>query len=52
MWRRRALWLSILFIGELFTASGIGIFEEEIHKAVLLALFLPLIISSGGHPGD
>jgi magnesium transporter len=52
IWRQRAMWLSLLFVGELFTASAMGIFEQEIHKAVVLALFLPLIISSGGNSGS
>ncbi len=47
---KRATWLVILFVGELLTAlPPMGIFEEEIEKAVVLALFVPLIISSGGN---
>lgn len=49
---KRINWLLILFIGELFTASAMGFFENEISKAVVLALFLPLIISSGGNSGS
>lgn len=52
MIKKRAGWLSILFIGELFTASAMGFFEHEISKAVVLALFVPLIISSGGNSGS
>lgn len=52
MIKKRAGWLSILFIGELLTASAMGFFEEEIAKAVILALFVPLIISSGGNSGS
>ncbi|MCK9425468.1 MAG: magnesium transporter [Ignavibacteriaceae bacterium] len=52
MIKKRAGWLSILFIGELFTASAMGFFENEISKAVVLALFVPLIISSGGNSGS
>lgn len=52
MIKKRAGWLSILFIGEMFTASAMAIFEEEIAKAVVLALFVPLIISSGGNSGS
>lgn len=52
MVRTRAGWLSILFLGELLTASAIGFFEDEIAKAVVLTLFLPLIISSGGNSGS
>jgi magnesium transporter len=52
MLRKRAGWLSVLFIGELLTASAMGFFEDEIAKAVILALFVPLIISSGGNSGS
>lgn len=50
--QKRLGWLVILFLGELFTASAMGYFEGEIAKAVVLALFLPLIISSGGNAGS
>lgn len=50
--RKRAGWLVVLFIGELLTASAMAIFEGEISKAVVLALFVPLIISSGGNSGS
>jgi magnesium transporter len=50
--RQRAGWLIILFIGEMFTATAMGFFEGEIQKAVVLSLFLPLIISSGGNSGS
>lgn len=50
--RKRAGWLMILFIGEMFTATAMGFFEKEIEAAVVLALFLPLIISSGGNSGS
>lgn len=50
--RQRAGWLVLLFIGEMFTATAMGLFEDEIQKAVVLALFLPLIISSGGNSGS
>lgn len=52
MVKKRAGWLSILFIGELFTASAMGFFEHEIGKALVLVLFVPLIISSGGNSGS
>lgn len=52
MVRKRAGWLVILFIGEMFTASAMGYFDQEIEKAVVLALFVPLIISSGGNSGS
>lgn len=50
--RKRARWLVILFIGEMFTATAMGLYESEIEKAVVLALFIPLIISSGGNAGS
>lgn len=50
--RKRALWLSVLFVGEMLTATAMGYFEREISRAVVLALFIPLIISSGGNSGS
>ncbi|MEP6961773.1 MAG: magnesium transporter [Acidobacteriota bacterium] len=52
MVKKRAGWLSILFLGEMLTATAMGYFEAEIAKAVVLALFVPLIISSGGNSGS
>lgn len=52
MMRKRAPWLIVLFIGEMFTASAMSFFEHEIAKAVVLALFIPLIVSSGGNSGS
>jgi magnesium transporter len=52
MIRRRAGWLSALFLGEMLTATAMGYFEHEISRAVVLALFVPLIISSGGNSGS
>ncbi len=52
MVKKRASWLVVLFVGELLTATAMGFFEEEIAKAVVLALFVPLIISSGGNSGS
>ncbi len=52
MIRKRAGWLSALFVGEMLTATAMGVFEKEIDKAVVLALFVPLIISSGGNSGS
>ena len=52
MIRKRAGWLSVLFIGEMFTATAMSYFEHEIARAVVLALFVPLIISSGGNSGS
>ncbi len=50
--KKRAPWLVVLFIGEMLTASVIGYFEHELQRAVVLALFIPLIISSGGNSGS
>jgi magnesium transporter len=50
--RKRGGWLAVLFLGEMLTATAMGYFEEEIAKAVVLALFVPLIISSGGNSGS
>ncbi|MBI3082122.1 MAG: magnesium transporter [Gemmatimonadetes bacterium] len=50
--RKRAGWLTVLFVGELLTATAMAYFEEEIARAVVLALFVPLIISSGGNSGS
>ncbi|MBY0554148.1 magnesium transporter [bacterium] len=52
MIKKRAGWLLILFIGEMFTASAMGFFEDELHRALVLSMFLPLIISSGGNSGS
>jgi magnesium transporter len=50
--QKRAPWLIVLFIGEMFTASAMSFFEHEIQRAVVLALFIPLIVSSGGNAGS
>jgi magnesium transporter len=50
--KKRAGWLIILFLGEMLTASAMGYFDEELSKAIVLALFIPLIISSGGNSGS
>jgi magnesium transporter len=52
MIRNRAGWLAALFLGEMLTATAMGYFEDEIARAVVLALFVPLIISSGGNSGS
>jgi magnesium transporter len=52
MVRKRATWLVVLFLGEMLTASAMGYYEGAIAKAVVLALFLPMIISSGGNSGS
>ncbi len=50
--RKRAGWLIILFLSEMLTATAMGFFEKEIAKAVVLALFVPLVMSSGGNSGS
>jgi magnesium transporter len=50
--KKRAGWLLVLFLGEMLTATAMGHFEDEIARAVVLALFVPLIISSGGNSGS
>ncbi|HSP96747.1 MAG TPA: magnesium transporter [Candidatus Dormibacteraeota bacterium] len=52
MMRKRGGWLSVLFVSEMLTATALAYFEREIEKAVVLALFIPLIISSGGNSGS
>ncbi|MCC6588178.1 MAG: magnesium transporter [Bryobacterales bacterium] len=52
MIRKRGGWLAVLFLGEMLTATAMGYFEHEIARAVVLALFVPLIISSGGNSGS
>lgn len=52
MMKKRGGWLAALFLGEMLTATAMGFFEKEIAKAVVLALFIPLIISSGGNSGS
>lgn len=52
LFKKRVVWLIVLFLGEMLTATAMGYFEDEIKKAVVLALFVPLIISSGGNSGS
>src|SRR5215211_2984856 len=52
LFKKRVVWLVVLFFGELLTATAMAYFEDEIAKAVVLALFVPLIISSGGNSGS
>ncbi len=52
LFKKRVVWLVVLFLGELLTATAMAFFEDEIKKAVVLALFVPLIISSGGNSGS
>jgi len=50
--KKRASWLTLLFIGEMLTASAMQFFQSEIESATVLALFIPLIMSSGGNSGS
>ena len=52
LFKKRIVWLVVLFIGEMLTATAMAYFQDEIAKAVVLALFVPLIISSGGNSGS
>jgi len=52
LFQKRIVWLVVLFLGEMLTATAMGYFQDEIAKAVVLALFVPLIISSGGNSGS
>ncbi|HET9825161.1 MAG TPA: magnesium transporter [Chitinophagaceae bacterium] len=52
LFRKRAGWLILLFLGEMLTATAMGYFDNELSKAIVLALFIPLIISSGGNSGS
>ena len=52
MVKKRAVWLTILFIAQILTAIVLGYFESEISKAIVLSMFIPLIISSGGNSGS
>ncbi|HRN54408.1 MAG TPA: magnesium transporter, partial [Gemmatimonadaceae bacterium] len=50
--KKRTPWLIVLFVGQMFTAAAMGFFEDSISAATVLALFVPLIISSGGNSGS
>ncbi|MCG3204990.1 MAG: Magnesium transporter MgtE [Elusimicrobia bacterium] len=50
--KKRATWLCLLFFGQTLTATAMGFFEGEIARAAVLALFIPLVISSGGNSGS
>jgi magnesium transporter len=52
LFKKRVVWLIVLFLGEMLTATAMGYYETEIERAVVLALFIPLIISSGGNSGS
>jgi magnesium transporter len=52
LFKKRVVWLVVLFLGEMLTATAMAYFEDEIARAVVLALFVPLIISSGGNSGS
>jgi len=52
MVRKRAIWLTILFVAQILTAIAMGFFGDEISKAVVLSIFIPLVISSGGNSGS
>jgi magnesium transporter len=52
VWRKRAVWLAVLFVAELFTFSALAWYEDAIAEVVVLSLFVPLCISTGGNSGS
>ncbi|MCL2349567.1 MAG: magnesium transporter [Planctomycetaceae bacterium] len=52
VWRKRVFWLACLFFAELFTFTALSFFEAEISKLVVLAMFVPLCLSTGGNSGS
>jgi magnesium transporter len=52
LWRNRAFWLSMLFVGQTFTIMAMAYFEKAMHAMTVLALFVPLCISTGGNSGS
>lgn len=50
--QKRVVWLIVLFLGEMFTATAMAYFSDELQKALVLSIFVPLIISSGGNSGS
>jgi magnesium transporter len=52
MVKKRASWLVVLFLGEMLTATAMSYFEDELSRAIVLSLFIPLVISSGGNAGS
>ena len=50
--RKRSLWLILLFFGQMLTATAMGFYEDQLQAALVLAIFMPLIISSGGNTGS
>jgi magnesium transporter len=52
LFKKRITWLVVLFLGEMLTASAMGYFQNELDKVLVLATFIPLILSSGGNTGS
>jgi magnesium transporter len=52
VWRKRAFWLACLFVAEFFTFTAMAHYEEQISKLVVLSLFIPLCLSTGGNSGS
>jgi len=52
MVKKRAVWLTVLFFGQTLTAFAMVYFEDELSRAIVLSMFIPLIISSGGNSGS
>jgi len=51
LFKKRITWLVVLFFGEMFTATAMGYFQDELAKVLVLASFIPLILSTGGNTG-
>jgi magnesium transporter len=52
LFKKRVGWLIVLFLGEMLTATAMASYEIALDKALVLSLFIPLIISSGGNTGS
>ena len=52
LFKKRITWLVVLFFGEMFTATAMGYFQDELAKVLVLASFIPLILSTGGNTGS
>jgi magnesium transporter len=52
IWRKRVVWLSLLFLAELFTFTALEHFEDAIKAVTVLSLFIPLCLSTGGNSGS
>lgn len=51
LWKKRSVWLLLLFVAEAYTSSVLQHFEEALESAIALAFFIPLLIGTGGNSG-